>query len=158
MATWTDVARVMKALPAVDATPDGRSWRLQKKLIAWERPLRAADKAALGAAAPSGPILGVHVPLDVKDMLLASRPAVYFTTPHFDGWPAILVRLPRIRVAELRELLHQSWLERAPKKLVAAHNARRAKAKPAKRAARARPVKRTANPRNRRRDRDGLPD
>jgi hypothetical protein len=146
MATWTDVARVMKALPEVDATPDGRSWRLQKKLIAWERPLRAADKVALGAAAPSGAILGVHVPLDVKDMLLGSRPAVYFTTPHFDGWPAILVRLPKIPVAELRELLHQSWMERAPKKLVAAHAAPAKRAKPAKPVTRAKPVKRTAKP------------
>jgi hypothetical protein len=52
-------------------------------------------------------------------MLLASRPKVYFTTPHFDGWPAVLIRLPAIPAKELREILHQSWRERAPKKLVA---------------------------------------
>jgi hypothetical protein len=112
MATWTDVARAVKALPSVVATPGKREWRVKDKLLAWERPLRAADKAALGAAAPSGPILGVHVPLDVKEMLLASRPAVYFTTPHFDGWPAILIRLPKIRAAELRELLDLSCQSR----------------------------------------------
>jgi hypothetical protein len=118
MATWTDVARALKPLPATVATAGKRQWRVKDKLLAWERPLRPADRAALGARAPAGAILGVHVPLDVKEMLLASRPEVYFTTPHFDGWPAILIRLPKIPVAELRELLRQAWVERAPKKLV----------------------------------------
>jgi len=42
---------------------------------------------------------------------------VYFTTPHFDGYPAILVRLDRIAVPELEELLVEAWLARAPKRL-----------------------------------------
>lgn len=119
MATWTDVARAMRALPAVTSRPDRREWRVKDKLLAWERPLRPADRAALGASAPAGAILGVHVPLDAKEMLLASRPEVYFTTPHFDGWPAILIRLGAIPAAELGEILRQAWCERAPKKLVA---------------------------------------
>jgi hypothetical protein len=119
MATWTDVSRLMKALPAIVRSPGRREWRVTDKLLAWERPLRQADRAALGASAPTGPILAVHVPLDGKEMLLASRPEVYFTTPHFDGWPAILIRLPAIPDEELRELLRQAWLERAPRKLVA---------------------------------------
>jgi hypothetical protein len=120
MATWTDVSRLMKALPAIVRRPGRREWRVKDKLLAWERPLRRADRAALGASAPTGPILAVHAPLEAKEMLLESRPEVYFTTPHFDGWPSILVRLPAIPVEELRELLRQAWLERAPKKLVAA--------------------------------------
>ena len=119
MATWTDVARAMKALPAITSGRDDREWRVKDKLLAWERPLRPADRAALGASAPSGPILAVHVPLDAKEMLLTSRPEVYFTTPHFDGWPAILIRLGAIPAAELREILRQAWYERAPKRLVA---------------------------------------
>jgi hypothetical protein len=119
MATWTDVSRLMNALPAIERLPGRREWRLRNKLLAWERPLRPADRAALGASAPTGAILAIHVPTDVKAMLIASRPEVYFTTPHFDGWPAILVRLPVIPVQELRGLLHQAWRERAPKKLVA---------------------------------------
>ena len=119
MATWTDVTRVMKSLPAVVRTPGKREWRVGKNLLAWERPLRPADRKALGADAPSGSILGVHIPLEGKTLLLASQPEVYFTTPHFDGWPAILVRLSAIPVDELHELLQQSWLARAPKKLVA---------------------------------------
>jgi len=119
MATWTDVTRLMKALPAVVRSTGKREWRVGKKSLAWERPLRRADHEALGPDAPSGPILGVHIPLEGKELLLASLPEVYFTTPHFDGYPAILVRLQVIPVDELRELLQQSWLSRAPKRLVA---------------------------------------
>ena len=109
----------MKALPAVVMSPGRREWRVKDKLLAWERPLRQTDRAALGPSAQTGPILAIHAPLDVKEMLLASCPEVYFTTPHFDGWPAVLIRLPAIPAKELREILRQSWLERAPKKLAA---------------------------------------
>ena len=118
MAKWTDVARLVKALPGVTERKR-REWRVNDKLVAWERPLRPADIAALGAQAPTGPILAVYAPLDIKEVLLAARPKVYFTTPHFDGWPAILLRLPAIRVHDLRERLRRAWLARAPKKLVA---------------------------------------
>lgn len=133
MATWSDVTRALKALPAIVPRPGRREWRVKDKLLAWERPLRASDRAALGASAPSGPILAVHVPLDVKEVLLASRPKVYFTTPHFDGWPAILVRLPAIPVKALRALLHQAWLERAPRKVATRATPTRPRAKAAKR-------------------------
>jgi hypothetical protein len=124
MATWADVTRVLKALPGIESPPGARrEWRVKAKLLAWERPLRPADRAALGADAPSGSILAVHAPLELKDLLLASKPAVYFTTPHFNGYPAILIRLSAIRAPELRELLRQAWLERAPKKLVTALDA-----------------------------------
>lgn len=119
MATWTDVSRLMKALPGTVRAPGRREWRVSHKLLAWERPLREADRVALGASAPTGSILAVHAPLVAKEILLASRPKVYFTTPHFDGWPAILVRLPVIPVDEFRELLRRSWLERASKKAIA---------------------------------------
>ncbi len=55
-----------------------------------------------------------------KEALLADDPDVYFTTPHFDGYPAVLVRLERIRVDELEELLAEAWLARAPKRLAQA--------------------------------------
>jgi hypothetical protein len=109
----------MKALPAVVMSPGQREWRVKDKLLAWERPLRQTDRAALGPSAPTGPILAIHAPIDVKETLIASQPEVYFTTPHFDGWPAVLIRLPAIPAKELREILRQSWLERAPKKLAA---------------------------------------
>ena len=54
--------------------------------------------------------------LEMKEMLLASAPKVFFTTPHFDGYPAVLVRLPAICVKPLREILDEAWLARAPKR------------------------------------------
>ena len=114
MATWADVRSILKALPeTVETSP--RSWRVKTKHLAWERPLRRADLEALGKDAPTGHILGAWVPdLDAKEALLAARPRVYFTTPHFNGYPAVLVRLAAIGTAELRRLLTEAWLNRAP--------------------------------------------
>src|SRR3954454_10210008 len=100
---------------------DMRQWCVKGKLFVWERPLRRPDLAALGDAAPDGPILGARVEhLVAKEALLADDPDVYFTTPHFDGHPAILVRLERIAVDELEELITEAWLKRAPKRLAEA--------------------------------------
>lgn len=120
MAAWDDVARIVGQLPET-AEPTPRTWRVRKKLIAWERPLRKADYEALGDAAPDGDILGARVPDEgVKFALIADDPDVYFTTPHFDGYPAVLVRLAEISVPELTELLTEAWLAQAPKTLVKA--------------------------------------
>jgi hypothetical protein len=89
-----------------------------KKLVAWERPLRKADYAALGANVPDGDIIGARVADEgVKFALIADDPGVYFTTPHFDGYPAVLVRLADIGVPELEELVTEAWLAQAPKTL-----------------------------------------
>jgi hypothetical protein len=118
LASWQDVARVVAALPET-SEPTPRTWRVRKKPIAWERPLRKADYDALGADAPDGDILGARVSDEgVKFALIADDPGVYFTTPHFDGYPAVLVRLAEIGVAELTELVTDAWLAQAPKTLV----------------------------------------
>ncbi|GGR94350.1 hypothetical protein GCM10010169_43590 [Micromonospora fulviviridis] len=127
MATWDDVRRIALALPETTergSHDDLPAWRVRDKLFVWERPLRRADLDALGNAAPDGPILGARVPdLGAKEALLADDPEVYFTTPHFDGYPAVLVRLDRIGVEELTELVTEAWHARAPKGLAAAHRA-----------------------------------
>jgi hypothetical protein len=123
MATWEDVARIALDLPE---TSEGlsrgtRHWRVKDKGFVWERPLRRADLEALGDAAPDGSILGARVEhLVAKEAMLADNPAVFFTTPHFDGYPAVLVRLERIGEEELREVVVEAWLARAPAKLVKA--------------------------------------
>jgi hypothetical protein len=121
VATWDDVRRIALALPETSErlSRDLRQWRVKDKLFVWERPLRRADLEALGDAAPEGPILGARVEhLGAKEALLADDPGVFFTTPHFDGYPAILVRLDRIALEDLHEVIVEAWLGRAPKRLV----------------------------------------
>jgi hypothetical protein len=120
MASWDDVRRIALALPeASEQTSRGKAfWRVRDKGFVWERPLRPKEALALGASAPEGPILGVRVEhLGAKEALLGEDPEVFFTTPHFDGYPAILVRLDRIGVQELEELIVEAWLCRAPRRL-----------------------------------------
>ena len=120
MASWDDVRRIALALPETSerVSRNLRQWQVKDKGFVWERPLRRADLEALGDDAPDGPILGARVEhLVAKEALLADDPAVYFTTPHFDGYPAILVRLDRIAAPELEELLVEAWLCRAPRRL-----------------------------------------
>ena len=96
------------------------TWTVNKKLFVWERPLRKADLEALGAKAPKGPILGVRTAdLEMKEVLLKSDPKVFFTTPHFDGYPAVLIRLEKIGIKKLRDVVEEAWLSRAGKRAVA---------------------------------------
>ena len=120
MATWDDVERIALALPETSEaiSREQRQWRVKDKLFVWERPLRRADLEALGAQAPQGPILGARVEhLIAKEALLADDSDVYFTTPHFEGYPAVLVQLERIGLDDLQELIVEAWLARAPKRL-----------------------------------------
>jgi hypothetical protein len=120
MASWDDVRRIALELPEASerAARGTAQWRVREKLFVWERPLRPADLRALGDAAPSGPILGARVEhLGAKEALLADDPEVFFTTPHFDGYPAILTRLDRIALDVLEELVIEAWLLRAPKRV-----------------------------------------
>jgi hypothetical protein len=120
VADFDDVRRIALGLPETSERPQwgNASWRVRDKPFVWERPLRAADLRALGDAAPDGPILGVRVEhLIAKEALIADDPSVYFTTPHFDGYAAVLVRLDEISLAELEEVIAEAWLCQAPKRL-----------------------------------------
>jgi hypothetical protein len=52
-----------------------------------------------------------------KEALIANDPDVFFTTPHFNGYPAILIQLEKISVEDLTEVIVEAWLARAPKRL-----------------------------------------
>lgn len=121
MADWEDVRRIVFALPETSeqSSYDGQlAWRVKAKPLAWERPLRRSDLEALGKSAPRGPILAARVPdLGAKEALLTDNPKVFFTTPHFDGYPAILARLDKISLSDLEELITEAWLHQAPKRL-----------------------------------------
>ena len=120
MATWDDVRRIALALPeCTEGVSRGWAmWRVRDKLFVWERPLLPGDLRALGKRAPPGPILGVRTQdLNAKEALLAGEPRVCFTIPHFDGYPAVLVRLGTITSRKLADLIVEAWLARAPKRL-----------------------------------------
>jgi hypothetical protein len=124
MATWMDVRRIALELPETSerVSRERSQWRVKDKLFVWERPLRRKEVEALGASAPDGPIMGARVEhLGAKDALLNDDPDIFFTTAHFDGYPAVLVLLDRISVAELNEVIVEAWLARAPRQLAKAY-------------------------------------
>ena len=125
MATWAEVSAACLALPEAVETASGqgqRQWRVRDKSFAWERPLRRKDLEQLGDDAPAGPVLAASVPDEgAKRALVAAEPEVYFTTHHFDGYAAVLVRLDELDADSLVELVSEAWACRAPKRLAAEH-------------------------------------
>ena len=124
MAGWADGEREALALPE---TAEGesrglRQWQVKGKAFVWDRPLRPREIEALGDAAPDGPILAAWVEdLGVKEAMLDDDPETYFTTSHFDNYAIVLARLERLGAEELRELVVEAWLARAPKRLAKAY-------------------------------------
>ena len=97
-------------------------WKVHAKGFVWERPLRRADLDSLGIEAQAGPVLGAKTEDEaVKFALIAEDPAVFFTTPHFDGYPSVLVHLDRISRRRLAEVVAEAWAAVAPAKLVREH-------------------------------------
>jgi hypothetical protein len=124
MPTWDDVRRIALALPETSERLSRElcQWRVKDKLFVWERPLRRGEIESLGAGAPQGPILGARVEhLVAKEALLAADAGVFFTTPHFDNHPSVLVLLDRISAEDLDEVIVEAWLARAPKPLAEAY-------------------------------------
>jgi hypothetical protein len=122
VADFEDVRRIAMALPGSEErlSRDRLQWRVGGKLFVWERPLRAKEVEELGTNVPDGPILGARVEhLGAKEALLADDPEVFFTTSHFEAYPAVLVRLDRISTGDLEEVVTEAWFARAPPKLVA---------------------------------------
>ena len=119
--TFDDVARIAADLPDVtEAESRGnRSWSVSGKAIAWERPFSKADIKRFGdEIPPDGPILAVRVlDLGEKEAALAAHPTAFFTIPHFDGYPAVLIQLKKVSKKALREAIVDGWLASAPAKL-----------------------------------------
>ncbi len=133
MATIDDVREIALALPGTEERTGGHTgepaWRLTNGQFAWIRGPRATDLrqlAELGRAWPDGPVLGVRVAsAEEKEALLAAEPDAVFTIPHFDGYPAVLVRLDAVDAERLAEIVADAWLLRAPVRVAAAWLAER---------------------------------
>jgi len=122
VATWDDVERTATGLPSVEegTTWGNRCWKVAGKTFVWVRPLGKKDRAQLGDAAPDGEVMAVRVDGEGgKAELLAAEPEVCFTIPHFDGYPAVLVRLDDVDGTLLAELLEDAWRSVAPPRLLA---------------------------------------
>lgn len=130
MATQADVRRIALSLPGAVAAKDRFAFsvrhRDKDKGFAWVWQERVHPKKP---RVPNPQVLAVRVGnLDEKDLLLASDGEKFFTEPHYRGFPAVLVRLRAVKVAELRQLLTMAWRCQAPPALIAALDGRPAKA------------------------------
>ena len=121
MVTVDDAARIALDLPEVTEGErhGNRSWSVAGKAFAWERPFSKADVRRFGdATPPEGPILAVRVEdLSEKEAVLAAQPKSFFTIPHFDGYPAVLIQLKAVTKRALREAIADGWLACAPRRL-----------------------------------------
>ena len=106
MPTWDDVVAIARELPEVE---ESTSYRTPA--------LKVAGKgfARLRTEAEGGLVLMCQ--LDEKEALLASGDPAFYTTPHYDGYGAIIVNLDRVERAQLAELIAEAWRLKAPRRL-----------------------------------------
>ena len=134
MVSLDEVARMAAELPEVVETESysNRAWAVPGatkrgggKVFAWERQFSKADIRRYGdETPPEGPILAIRVAdLHEKEAVLAANPDAFFTIPHFDGYPAVLVQLDVVTEAALREAILDGWLACAPPELAERYRA-----------------------------------
>ena len=116
MVSRDDVRRIVLALPGTTEDPDGSRFFVDGKQIAWPWLERIDPKRA---RVPNPEVIAVWVAHESeKELLIDMDPAVFFTEPHYAGYPAILVRLPAIDPDLLRKVLTDAWRYRAPRRLL----------------------------------------
>ena len=125
MADQSDVRAAALSLPATSEGTDHFAFSVRRgskeKGFAWVWMERIEPKKA---RVPCPDVLAVRVANESeKQLLLASDPEKFFTEPHYNGYPAVLVRLAAIENDELAELLTDAWRIRAPRRLLAEFDA-----------------------------------
>ena len=129
MANQNDVRRIALSLPEVSEGEGRFAFSVpnkgKQKGFAWSWAERMHPKKA---RVPNPEVLAVRVPdLDVKEVLIEADPETFFTEPHYNGFPAVLVRLRRIGLAQLRLLITEAWRCQAPRALVEEYDRRRSR-------------------------------
>jgi hypothetical protein len=126
MATMRDLDKLALAMPEAtkEISDDGRpAYLVHGKVFCFHRgPRRDALDPETGERLEDVLMFRVDGP-DAKELVLADPRGVFFTTPHFDGYPAVLLRIPdlaRLHRDELRETVVEAWLTRAHKRLAKA--------------------------------------
>jgi hypothetical protein len=121
MATQADVRRIALSLPETSEEDGGGRFRVAGKQFAWTWLERVDPKRA---RVPNSEVIALRVGNEFeKETLIDMDPAVFFTEPHYDGYPAILVRLAAIEPELLRVVLTDAWRIQAPRRLRAALSA-----------------------------------
>jgi hypothetical protein len=126
MATMADLDELALAMPQAEKTvsDDGRSaYLVHGKLFCIHRSRRADAKDPETGERLADVLMFRVADLDEKELLLADDRGIYFTTPHFNGYPAVLVRIPslaRLDRDELRDIVAEAWLTRAQKRVAKA--------------------------------------
>jgi hypothetical protein len=120
MADQSDVRRIALSLPDTVEDDERVAFsvmnRGRPKGIAWVWLERVAPKKA---RVPQPAVLAVRTAsVADKEMLIAADPQKFFTEPHYNGYPAVLVRLAAVEVDELEELIVDAWRSQAPAALV----------------------------------------
>jgi hypothetical protein len=115
MATWDDACAILRELPGVEIAAPG------DERVARVRGSRLAFVAENERSRPPGfgtdEVLAVRTEYPTRAALVAEDPDRYAVTPHYETYPAVLVRLQALSVEELRELLTDGWRLIAPKRL-----------------------------------------
>jgi hypothetical protein len=119
VADQADVRRIALALPETTEGTDRFAFsvrnREKEKGFVWVWMERVAPKRP---RRPNPEVVAVRVAdQDEKELLLAAEPSKFFTEPHYNGYPAVLVRLPAIDVDELSALIREAWRCQAPRAL-----------------------------------------
>jgi hypothetical protein len=116
MADADDVRRIALALPHVaEIESDGFDFRVADKGFVWSYPERRPGKSRLIRTDIAVLFVGDEAE---KQALLLGEPDVFFTTPSYDGWPLVMLRLIEVGVERLAELITDAWRMRAPDGLV----------------------------------------
>jgi hypothetical protein len=117
VATDDDVRRIALALPHVEEIPsDGFDFRVGNKGFVWSYPEREPGRRRVIRTDIAVLYVGDEAE---KQALLLGEPELFFTTPGYDGWPLVMLRLNRVDPARLEELILDAWRMRAPAELVA---------------------------------------
>ena len=117
MADQDDVRRVALALPGVaEIDSDGFDFRVGGKGFVWSYPERKPGQRRVIRTDIAVLYVGDEAE---KQALLLGEPEVFFSTPGYDGWPLIMLRLPEVDMERLAELVTDAWRMRAPRELAA---------------------------------------
>jgi hypothetical protein len=119
MASQADVRRIALALPGARAENGRFAFSVENKgkskgfAWAWNERLHPKKPRV-----PRADVLAVRVRDQAEKVaLLAGDPEIFFTEPHYDGFPAVLVRLPAVSTAQLKKLIADAWSCQAPREL-----------------------------------------